>query len=518
MLNLICTIRIMGIGKLFKSSGTPVASAPATTAGQPPSQRQIYHSRFNHGPNFGGMFVAEKWISDELFGEKAKGTSELDAVSSYVKQHGKDEAKSKYEEHWKNWVKDDDWKWMRDHGVTAVRVPIGYWMVDGGKFTKHTPFDKYAKVYENAWTIFEDVIKKAGSFGIAVLVDLHGLPGGANGQDHSGTTSGKAELWDSSRNESLALDTLRFIAEDVKPFDNVCGIQVLNEAPWDSSEGKVSKTHSAFYLKALEKIREVNPDVPVVISDGWDLGNWVEWVKKKESKLGSKEDPQTMGIIIDTHVYKCFSDADKQKAPGQLLGDVDNAVVQTDDADIQVGEFSCVLDGQSWDKHQGPPREQVVYDYGQKQMWHFYYRASAGAYFWTYKFEHGRGGEWDFREMTDKGGLANFRPEHGKNSDILKRDLDGHLQRELGAHSNYWKGVDSNKDWEDWRYQEGFMQGWNDAAAFDSFDHSELGRLHAWTKSRLNEHIKAKGYSDNVWVYEHGLRKGVQSYSASIRS
>lgn len=509
----------MGLGSWIKnvSSGSdPVAAMPASTPQQPPTKKQIYQNRFNHGPNLGSMFVLEKWIADGPFGKKAKGTSELDAVKSLKKEKNEKEAQAIFENHWKEWMKDDDWKWLQEHGVTAVRAPVGYWMVNNGAFANDTPFEKYAKIYSNAWNIFKDcVLSKAGQYGIAVLVDLHGLPGGANEQDHSGTCLGKAELWTSSKNQMKAFEVLQFIAEEVKHFENVCGIQILNEAPHaDDGERNQQKE---FYLKAMQRIRSVNPEIPLVISDGWDLHPWVEFVKQQESRWPAN-DPQSMGVIIDTHVYKCFGEDDKNKPPDQLVNDVDNAVMDAPEVDILVGEFSCVLDGQSWDKHHNrTSREDVVKWYGQKEMGHFFYRTRAGAYFWTYKFQHGRGGEWDFREMTDKGAIPNLRAKHNKNHDQMTQEFQRRFHDKCGQHSGYWHSVDPNRDWEDWRFQEGFTQGWNDSAAFDAFDNSEIGRLAAWTTSRQNQHIKERGYSDLVWTYGHGFRQGVFEFLDATR-
>ncbi|MCC3263952.1 hypothetical protein LLE87_37920, partial [Paenibacillus polymyxa] len=80
--------------------------------------------------------VLEKWIFHELFPE---GTDcELDAVTKVVKDNGKDGAREAFENHWIDFMNDDDWKWLQEHKVTSIRVPLGYWEVDGGKFTNGT--------------------------------------------------------------------------------------------------------------------------------------------------------------------------------------------------------------------------------------------------------------------------------------------------------------------------------------------------------------------------------------------
>lgn len=530
----------MGIGKFFKNlalSTDPVPATPASTPGQPPSQRQIYQSRLNRGPNLGSMFVLEKWISPDMFpedGEHGDGgkTSELDAVAQATKAaNGNSNAvREKFEAHWREWITDDDWNWMNHMGVSAVRAPIGYWMVDNGRFCGSTPFDDYAAVYQNAWDIFKEVvIKKAAQYEIGVLVDLHGLPGGANGADHSGTTLGQANLWSSRNNQVKSIGVLEFLANDISSFDNIVGLQILNEAP---HEDRSDDTQKSFYLKAMHEIRQANAEIPLVISDGWDVSKWVDTIKSIEHEMSTQRgENSSLGVLIDTHVYRCFSDDDKNKTPMQIVNDIESAIPDTQDTvDIMVGEFSCVLDGSSWDKHSdhdGGSREDVVRQYGCRECDHFVQR-SAGFYFWTYKFKYGGGGEWGFREMLEKGALnggggpasaaygpvdQRFPSDREPTDNYYQQAYDHRAGQALSDHQNYWNGQDSNRDWEHWRFEAGFKQGWDDARAFDKFNHSQIGRKAAWKRSRELEHIREKGAGhDIIWVWRQAFDQGIKAF------
>src|SRR5256885_10032467 len=50
-------------------------------------------------------------------------------------------------------------------------------------------------------------------FRSGVLLDMHAAPGGANSDSHSGTSSGKAELWVSEFNLNLLTRCLCFVAD-----------------------------------------------------------------------------------------------------------------------------------------------------------------------------------------------------------------------------------------------------------------------------------------------------------------
>lgn len=497
----------MGLGSLLKNAASGGSQSlptgtDASTKDQPPSKRQIYHSRFNHGPNLGAWFVNEKWICDCLHDKCSKGGSELDAVQSVVKSSSVGDANKKWLEHYNNWITDSDWDWMKSKGVTAVRVPIGYWMVDDGSFTKHTEFSKYADVYKGAWNILKDNIKKADQRGIAVLVDLHALPGGANDQEHSGSSCGKALLWDSSSNKDLSSKILSFVAKDLKSFDNICGIQILNEAPY-CHEGHYQER---FYASAAKAIREVNEDVPIVISDGWDLGKFVSFVESSISK--HREHPQ---VIIDTHVYRCFSQDDCKKSAPELINGIDSAISDVPpQVDVLVGEFSCVLSEDSW---KGQDRNRLVKEYGNKEVQRFSQVARGGYYFWTYKFEHGSGGEWGFREMTDVGALPTYSSESfNKGDDEANKAYEEKKKTALDNHKGYWEGQNPKQDWEFWRFEQGYWYGWNDSLGFAKFNNSELGRLGAWKLSREAQHVAAHGDSNMLWNFQHGFDQGMQDF------
>lgn len=494
----------------IKSKGSNVTIAgPVVQPGKKPNTRQIYQNRENFGVNLGACFVLEKWIYHELFGDTSV---ELEAVKQLVKKSGKDEARDKFENHWKNYMNDGDWNWLQDHGVTAVRVPLGYWEIDGGKYAKHTKFEKYAKdVYKNAWSIFKsEFIEKANEKGIAVLIDIHGLPGGANGDSHSGEKEGgSAEFWGNQTLQLQMCDMMKFIAQDVKNYDNIAGIQIVNESEFANDP----KRQRYYYGAAINLIREADSTIPVVISDGWWPDQWVKWVQEKQ-KDGN------IGVVIDHHVYRCASDDDKKKSPKQIINDLDGDVLTnlTDDgkgADFMIGEYSCVLDGQSWDKdNANAKRDDFVKDFGHKQIEVFDQRAGFGSFFWTFKFQAGNGGEWDFKTMTNNNVIVNpinFKgksvPDDGKRDEILNGEFEG--------HKRWWDENSPQETFEHDRYKEGFLAGWNDCKEFAQFNGSILGRKEAWKAARLQEHIKDKGKGKHLWEWEHGFDTAIRKFKES---
>lgn len=499
----------MGLSKLVdrvkNHSILGLPSADPAISGKP-TKRQIYQSRYNFGVNFGGCFVAEKWIFHSIFPEGAN--CELEAVTKLEKD-GKDAAKKKLEDHWMSYATDEDWKWLQDHGVTGIRVPLGYWNIDGGKYTKGTKFEKYADIYGRSWLVFKKhFVEPALSRNIGVLVDIHGLPGGANGNDHSGEkTGGSADFWGNSQGQKLMEDALAFVARDLSSYDNILGIQIVNESEFSDNPLK----QRSYYSAAIKLIRHHDKTVPIIISDGWWPDQWAKWAQEHQDK------GQSLGVVIDHHCYRCFDDKDKNKPADKVIKDLEGDLLTNindngNGVDFMVGEWSCVLDGKTWantgldpNDYGNGKRAEIVAQYGQQQLDLMKQRAGFGSFFWTYKFESGNGGEWDFRQMLGK--LFNAPQVRVPDENKLNESLDGNFS----AHKDYWNGQNPKEKYEHDRYKEGYTTAWNDGVAFAQMG-SLIGRRQAVKAARLHEHIKNRGNSGFVWEWEQGYDKGTEEF------
>lgn len=483
-------------------SGAITPSGPAAPVGKPPTERSMYQSRMNFGVNFGSLFVLEKYIFDEMY---VDGTGvELDAITRGVEKWGVDETRNRLEQHWQTYCSDSDWAWLRERGIQSVRIPIGYWVVAGGSFTKGTSFAKVSPAYKHAWDILKThYIEKARQHQISVLVDLHALPKGANTGDHSGEWFKEAGFWSDSRAIALAVDICAFIAKDLRQYDNVSGIQIVNESVFSNSPVGQEK----YYTKAINAMRKENPDVPIIISDGWWADQWVNFLdKSSRGNIGS------LGVVIDDHVYRCFDDKDKTKNADEIINDLDSSVLTglSKEADFLIGEYSCVLDTQTWSRSNDADRDEKVRSYGNRQQEIFRQRAKCGSYFWTYKFQHGDGGEWGLVPMIDRGCIP------ARNAQVClpsKTDFDRIFEEAYGGHVNYWKNLNGNEKYEFWRYQEGFVTGWNDSLEFAKFGNSRIGRVVAWKYARRLEHINARGSNRFLWQWEAGFQEAVERFN-----
>lgn len=486
---------------------------------QGPSYGDVIRYRYHHGTNLGSVFILEKWLTGCMFVDGVKGSSELAAVEARIKAEGIDKARERHEKHWREYVGDADLDWLRDVArCTTVRLPIGYFTL-GPPYCEGTPFKHVAAVYQNAWQAVKDLVKRCHDRGIGVVIDMHGLPGGANPQDHSGTNAGKAELWTSRSNRDLATRALLFIAQQVRNLEGVAGLQIINEAEWDA------KGMYDWYDTAIGEISKIDDTMPVYISDAWDLGKAAAWSQSR-NRMTSHSAP----VVIDTHLYWCFSDADKNKSPQQIADEAqhklgtldgkDGSVVDRGAAQAIIGEYSCVLSEDSWGKGGGASKDDLVRQFGNAESQRFQQRAG-GSFFWTYRMDWMPGGEWGFKQMTENHAIVPPASLTLSHDDVQGRVQTAQAQQQdrkqsaVGGHAHWW---DTNHpgQYEHWRFEQGWDTGFADALAFFHCraqkglpGGDKIGMLDLWVLKRLRESGQGGKF---VWEFEQGLRQGVRDF------
>ncbi|CAO2653313.1 Nn.00g027240.m01.CDS01 [Neocucurbitaria sp. VM-36] len=488
-----------------------------------PTPLDILRYRYHHGTNLGSVYVIERWLQPSRFPDGAEGSSELAAVTAWVNKIGIESTKQLFEKQWANALTEEDIQWLVNEAkCTTIRLPIGYYDLPGAEFTRGTPFEPYARVYEGAWNSIRTLMSRLRAHSIGVLIDLHALPGGANAQEHSGTNSGRAEFWNSASNRALGVGCCRFLAADARTGSEIAGIQLVNEAEWEA------KRMYEWYDECISAISAIDSSIPVIISDGWNLNKAIDYSLQKNSVNFRQP---TSPVVIDTHYYWAFTDNDKRKSPQQIISEVDTklnelngkegSIIDRGAVQVTVGEYSCVLTEDSWAKAAGTPRDELVNQFGQVQSKRYQQRAG-GSFFWTYKMDWMPGGEWGFKEQSDKGNIvppAYATLSADDKSGLVEKaryERGGRMHDAVQQHVAYWKSVDPHASYEFGKYEHGWTVGFQDALAFfegRATQGDKIGMLELWVLKRVRE----SGYRGGLsWQFEHGLRKGIQDFYATV--
>jgi glucan 1,3-beta-glucosidase len=278
----------------------PTGTAPAVKA----------RPTYLYGVNAGGHLIVEKWMTPDLF----EGTNATDQWSLDQTEG----AEARLKEHWETYYTKDDFAAMKEWGLNAVRIPIGFWAYDNAR----TPYLQGADFY------LERMIEWCRELGLWVLVDCHGSPGSQNGFDNSGR-SGVAK-WQKKKNLHRSIAVLETMATKygaMKYADVVYGLQLVNEPiSWDNSTLEVTQRWTKKAYKSMRAVVE-NPDFVITMHDGFEgPSNWTEVgnaIKSNASRpatagfvgssmtKGNLSRPTTAGFALDTHLYQNQIESDK---------------------------------------------------------------------------------------------------------------------------------------------------------------------------------------------------------------
>ena len=318
-----------------------------------------------------------------------------------------------------------------------------------------------------------------------------------------------------------------FVAEQVRQgkLQGCVGIQLCNEAAW-AAEGMY-----AWYTEVMNSIATIDSSIPIYISDAWDLNTALSWAATTNATI-----PGVNPAIVDTHKYYTFTEEDRAQSAQQIIAQipqelgevkaksgnvVDNGAVQ-----VIIGEWSCVLDGNTWGRSQGGDREDLIRQFGKAQQaqWRHY---GAGAFFWTAKMQWMDGGEWGFVEMTKKGAVIPPKELTLSFGDVKEKIAKAQQMRPekraqtVGSHVGYWDQTASGGYFEHWRFEQGWDLGFSDALTFFGMRANggvqgaqtggdTIGALEIWIRKRLLESGQKGGF---LWEWEHGFRQGVRDFS-----
>jgi len=434
---------------------------------------------------------------------------------------------------------------VREARGTSIRLPIGYFTL-GVEWCRGTPFEPYAAVYANAWVVVKEFVRLCRKWGVGVLLDFHAVYGGANKDQHSGSGSGKAELWTNPRNLDRTREALVWIAREVEAgMDGVIGIQVVNEAAFCS--GHEQQRMYEWYYAVIKDVGAVDQTMPLYLSDAWNLTFACLFIN---SGLGTNlkvQDRPANPLTIDHHYYYTFSDEHRSCAPQEIISKVARAASELDGkrgswvdskhVDVVVGEWSCVLDGKTWGRVKPEEKPELVRQFGQAQSERWAAQTS-GCYFWTWRMEWMDGGGWGFVEQVKK---QNISPPPWLllgSEDVSARCQqaddcrDERLAQMKAHHEAYWNKTSPRKHFHHELYEHGLATGWDDARAFFRSRRDgglgdegmreggdKIGVLECWVGKRLRE-AQAGGentFGSFAWEWEQGFRKGVGEFETAVR-
>ena len=332
------------------------------------------------GVNLGGWLVLEKWMCPEVF-DGSLAESELDLSLTEA-------GRVTIKKHHSTFIVEEDFKWLRDNGLNAVRIPVGYWI-----FGDHPPF-------VNGISHLDRAFRYAQTYNIKVLVCLHGAPGSQNGQDHGGTSAKRTRWFTNPAYRTQTLDVLARLVERYASHPAYWGIELLNEPQPGPLKFFVLRR---FYREAQRRLAK---HTRIIFSDAF-LPRLMNGV------LGPR-------AVMDVHWYhfnfllERFRSMRLYAKLLRLHGRLLQRLRRTQP--VIVGEWSIVLSTHTLRHFPEHTHESMMDKHGQDQL--ATYAVADGWFYWSYKTT-GRG-TWNFRSLVEDRRLIlpwRSKTAHGKISD-----------------------------------------------------------------------------------------------------
>jgi len=260
------------------------------------------------GVNYGNRFVPEKWMwPEEPFmwnGVTAQGREPGD---SHTRLSLPDLGVERFTARMPRWldlmVQESDFQDMQRRGVNVIRLPTGYWnwVSYPGDSAPNAPANESARMKvltslpPSAYrTYFDRIFSWAGRYGIKVLLDLHGVPGSANGMETGGICV-EQPYWDTDWNIQKSVEAVGEMAKYGVNWGPVLyGLQVINEPLHFGYD--IRDTLDRYYHSAILEARRYLPfSVPVIV---------YEWHYNFKNWPSNRFDGSEYGLVVwDTHIY-----------------------------------------------------------------------------------------------------------------------------------------------------------------------------------------------------------------------
>jgi glucan 1,3-beta-glucosidase len=317
------------------------------------------------GVNLGGWLVLERWMTPSLF-------KDIDAKDEYSFMSSPNSL-DKIELHRKTFITETDFKWIAENSLNAVRIPVGYWILDGDD------------PYQAGIGYLDWAMNMAEKYGLKVLIDLHAAKGSQNGHDHSGRI-GKAMWYQRHDYRENSIDVLDRLAIRYKDSPALWGIELLNEPKLGVLKYLILKN---FYRRAYRRlIQAARFGTRIVFSDGF-----VPWLLS-----GVLRPARCFQPIMDIHWYQ-FGRTNLDNYFAHLMTRPDEIARLQRRQPVIIGEWSGMLSHETLEGLTISEKSELQQRHIELQL--AAYEAAEGWFYWTYKTE--APGIWNFRWLVEQG-------------------------------------------------------------------------------------------------------------------
>uniref|UniRef100_A0A453JQI5 Glycoside hydrolase family 5 domain-containing protein n=1 Tax=Aegilops tauschii subsp. strangulata TaxID=200361 RepID=A0A453JQI5_AEGTS len=201
--------------------------------------------------------------------------------------YGTAKAKPILKNHWSTYIVEDDFRFISESGLTAVRIPVGWWIASD-------PSPPAPYVGGSLQTL-DKAFKWAEEYNLGVIIDLHAAPGSQNPFEHSASKDGSQDWGTSAANIAQTVQVIDFLASRYAASPSLLAVELLNEplAPGASLESL-----KTYYQDGYNAVRKHSSEAYVIMSN----------------RLSSPDPTELLEFagglpraVIDVHYYVLFN-------------------------------------------------------------------------------------------------------------------------------------------------------------------------------------------------------------------
>ncbi|MBQ3524059.1 MAG: cellulase family glycosylhydrolase [Clostridia bacterium] len=224
------------------------------------------------GVNLGNWLLWETWMG--FVPEYTHDWAYYDTLQVLIDRFGEEKTAEIVKTYEENFITEDDIAQIEKLGFNCVRVPFWYrnFMTEDLKWLSENHDDN------KGFQKLDWLISTCEKYGIYVMLDLHGAPGGQS-KNHCTGKAGRNELYENENMMNATVELWSVIAERYKDNKTVCAYDLLNEPQnnggyegdysWSAeSEEAVSRTNKA-YDKLYKAIREIDKNHIISFEGVW---------------------------------------------------------------------------------------------------------------------------------------------------------------------------------------------------------------------------------------------------------
>ena len=224
------------------------------------------------GVNLGNWLLWETWMG--FVPEYTHDWAYYDTLQVLIDRFGEEKTAEIVKTYEENFITEDDIAQIEKLGFNCVRVPFWYrnFMTEDLKWLSENHDDN------KGFQKLDWLISTCEKYGIYVMLDLHGAPGGQS-KNHCTGKAGRNELYENENMMNATIELWSVIAERYKNNKTVCAYDLLNEPQnnggydgdysWAAeSEEAISRTNKA-YDTLYKAIREIDKNHIISFEGVW---------------------------------------------------------------------------------------------------------------------------------------------------------------------------------------------------------------------------------------------------------